>query len=189
VRTQTLSTRPRGDFIFPFEIRLNGCDGGSDFGQTGTTTYQSQVLPLYPCDSIGQGGYGFPFPSPPAAPVEYFQVTGPVPSIASQAKIVFFAACDLDAAMQIFMGIDNSTTGRALLFPPSSTDIDLDMGEFEWEQIVANLTSGQNLQQAVANANTKTAGQPWFNLQGQQVPAQAWLVIGDSGNGGAGIHF
>jgi hypothetical protein len=80
--------------------------------------------------------------------------------------------------------------GRALLFPSSATaDVDLDMGEFEWEQIVANLTSGQNLQQAVANANTATANKQWFNLQGQQVPAQAWQVIGDSGNGGTGIHF
>jgi hypothetical protein len=64
------------------------------------------------------------------------------------------------------------------------------MGEFEREQIIANLTSGQNLQLAVNNANTATAAHPtWYNSSGQPVPAQAWQVIGDSGNGGTGIHF
>jgi hypothetical protein len=91
--------------------------------------------------------------------------------------------------MQNFFGITNSTVGQALLFPSIATDIDLDMGEYEWEQIVANLTNGQNLQQAVANANAATAKKTWTNDQGKQVPAQAWQVIGDSGKGGAGIHF
>jgi len=91
--------------------------------------------------------------------------------------------------VKTFLGVTNSAAGRALLFPQSITDIDLDMGEFEREQIVANLTSGQNLQQAVANANTATAQKTWYNDKGQQVPPQAWQVIGDSGNHGAGIHF
>jgi hypothetical protein len=96
--------------------------------------------------------------------------------------------------MQNFFGFTNSTVGRALLFPQNVTDIDLDMGEYEWEQILANLTSGQNLQSAVANANTATAKITWYQYNPatggkSQVPAQAWQVIGDSGNGGAGIHF
>jgi predicted secreted protein len=100
------------------------------------------------------------------------------------------AACNLNATMQNFMGITNSTVGRALLFPQQNTDIDLDMGEYEWLQIVANLTSGQNLQLAVSNANAATkAKAPWYNSSGQVVPPQAWQVIGDSGNGGTGIHF
>jgi hypothetical protein len=68
----------------------------------------------------------------------------------------------------------------------------LDKGEYEWLQILSNLESGQNLQQAVANANAKTAQQTWYTFVNgvqTQVPAQAWQVIGDSGNGGAGIHF
>jgi hypothetical protein len=154
---------------------------GLCFGQAGVE--QQSGLPLYPCDSIGQGGYGFAYNG------AFYQVSTVAPSIASQAKIIFFASCDLDTAMQTFLGVANSTAGRALLFPQSITDIDLDMGEFEWEQIVANLTSGQNLQQAVANANTATAQKTWYNDKGQQVPAQAWQVIGDSGNHGAGIHF
>jgi hypothetical protein len=129
-------------------------------------------------------------PPPPAIPVEYYPVSLAPPSIASQAKIIFFAACNLNASMQNFMGITNSTAGRALLFPQSVTDIDLDMGEFEWEQIVANLTSGQNLKQAVANAYTAVVAKaPWYNTSGQVVPPQMWQVIGDSGNNGAGINF
>jgi hypothetical protein len=159
---------------------------GVCFGQQGTD--QQSGLPLYPCYSTGTGGYGVEYNG------AFYQVTGPVPSLgASQAKIIFFAACDLDTTMQNFMGITNSTVGRALLFPQSATDIDLDMGEYEWLQILANLESGQNLQQAVANANAATAAKgPWYTLVNgvlTQVPAQAWQVIGDSGNGGAGIRF
>jgi hypothetical protein len=154
---------------------------GLCFGQQGT--YQG--YPLFSCYS-------------PTAPSEYmtpltngayYQVY-PALSLPTQAKIIFFAACELGTTMENFMGITNSTVGRALLFPSSSTaDIPLGMGEYEWLQIVANLTSSQNLQQAVANANTATAQIIWKNAQGQQVPAQAWQVIGDSGNGGTGIHF
>jgi len=67
------------------------------------------------------------------------------------------------------------------------------MGEYEWLHILANLGSGQNLKQAVANANAATAAAaPWYAMVNgvkTQIPAQAWRVIGDSGNGGAGIHF
>jgi Bacterial Ig-like domain (group 3)/Bacterial Ig-like domain (group 2) len=167
----------------------NGPAIGLCFGQEGITLYENHVLPVYPCDSILSGGYNFPNPSPPAVPVEFIEVSLAPPSLASQAKIIFFAACDLNENMQTFMGITNSTVGRALLFPPSLTDVNLDMGEFEWEQIVANLVSGQNLQQAKDNANATTATKTWYDLQGNIVPAQAWQVIGDSGNGGAGIRF
>jgi len=64
------------------------------------------------------------------------------------------------------MGITNSIAGRALLFPSSSiADVPLGMGEYEWLQIVANLTSGQNLQQAVANAHAailRQNNEPFF---------------------------
>jgi hypothetical protein len=66
------------------------------------------------------------------------------------------------------------------------------MGEYEWRQIVAYLESGQNLKQAVANADAKTAKKTWYKLvKGVMtvVPAQSWQVVGDSGNKGAGIHF
>jgi hypothetical protein len=159
---------------------------GICFGQIGI----EDGLPLYPCDSTGTGGYTFgPYNG------GYYEVSAVAPSIASQAKIIFFAACDLNTTMQNFFGITNSTVGRALLFPQSTTDIDLDMGEYEWEQIVAYLESGQNLQTAVDNANAKTkAFGPWYQYnavtgQNVQVPAQAWQVIGDSGNGGSGIRF
>ena len=166
---------------------LQGPSGGAIgicFGQTGN--YQG--LPLYPCDSTGQGGYYI------QSNGAYYQVFAAPPPLATQAKIIFFAACDLDTTMQNFFGFTNSTVGRALLFPQNVTDIDLDMGEYEWEQILANLTSGQNLQSAVANANTATAKITWYQYNPatggkSQVPAQAWQVIGDSGNGGAGIHF
>ena len=94
--------------------------------------------------------------------------------------------------MQTWLGVSNTTSGRALVVPPSATDIDLDMGEYEWLQILANLTSGQNLQTAVANANAATAPIAWYTVVNgvkTRVPAQTWQVIGDSGNGGAGIHF
>jgi hypothetical protein len=172
----------------------NGAAIGLCFGQQGTQIYEGQVpplvLPLYPCDSILSGGYGIYNPAPPAVPTEYYQVSLAPPSIASQAKIIFFAACELNAGMQNFMGITNSTVGRALLFPQSVTDIDLDMGEFEWLQILANLEGGGNLQQAVAAANAAVVAKaPWYDNQGNIVPPQAWQVIGDSGNGGTGIHF
>jgi hypothetical protein len=171
---------------------------GICFGQDGTEVYfdtflnENLTLPLYPCISPLAGGYGFPIPAPTSTviPTEYFDVSQVAPSTVSQAKIIFFAACDLDTIMQTFFGITNSTAGRALLFPSIATDIDLDMGEYEWEQIVAGLASGQNLQQAVANANAAVVRKaPWYNNLGQVVPPQSWQVIGDSGNGGTGIHF
>ena len=51
------------------------------------------------------------------------------------------------------------------------------MGEYEWRQIVAYLESGQNLKQAVANADAKTAKKTWYKLvKGVMtvVPAQSW---------------
>jgi hypothetical protein len=168
---------------------LQGPSGGAIgicFGQIGI----EEELPLYPCVSTGTGGYTLgPYNG------AHYQVEAVAPSIASQATIIFWAACDLDTTMQQFFGITNSTAGRALLFPSNVTDIDLDMGEFEWRQIVAYLESGQNLQQAVANANIDTANQaPWYQWNSATntnvlVPPQTWQVIGDSGNLGAGIHF
>jgi hypothetical protein len=117
----------------------------------------------------------------------------PVLPMDTKAKIIFIAACDLDQNMQLWLGVTNATPNRALVVPQSITDIDLDMGEFEWLQILRYLTSGKNLQQAVSLANNDVAGKQWFMLQPggspTPVPAQAWQVIGDSGNGGAGIHF
>lgn len=67
------------------------------------------------------------------------------------------------------------------------------MGEFEWRQIIANMESGQNLKDAVANANAATASKAWFttDVNGNQirVPAQAWQVIGNNNDGGANAHF
>ena len=149
--------------------------------------------PIWPCYSplLGQNFEG-PDPDDQAVIDETFGV----PSLGgSQAKIIFFAACDLNVSMQNFFGINNSTVGRALLFPPNLTEIDLDMGEYEWEQIVAYLTSGQNLKQAVASANAATKAKGGWKKYDPKtggtspVAAQAWQVIGDSGNGGAGIHF
>jgi hypothetical protein len=123
----------------------------------------------------------------------YYELFGPLPSLGgSQAKIIFWGACQLGTDMQNFVGINNSTPGRALLFPPSATDIDLDMAEFEWLQIVANLESGQNLKDAVNNAYNAASQKTWYaiiNGVQTQVPAQLWQIIGDSGNGGTGIHF
>jgi hypothetical protein len=117
----------------------------------------------------------------------------PAPPIVSQAKIIFISACNMDVNMQAWLGVNSNATGRALVVPQSTTDVDLDMGEYEWLQILHYLTSGQNLQQAVANANNDVAHThgPWYNNSQppQQVQPQAWQVIGDSGNGGAGIHF
>ena len=125
---------------------------------------------------------------PPTPATEY-----PIPPMDTKAKIIFIAACDLDQNMQVWLGVTNATPNRALVVPKSITDIDLDMGEFEWLQILRFLTSGKNLQQAVSLANNDVAGKQWFMLQPggspTPVPAQAWQVIGDSGNGGAGIHF
>jgi len=161
------------------------CFGQIDFNQV-------MNIPIYPCYSTlpGLDNEGFVYNG-----AEY-TVLGSLASIGpSQAKIIFVAACDLDASMQNFMGISNSTVGRALLFPQSVTDIDLDQGEFEWRQILANMASGQNLQVALDNANKATANQPpWYQWDSTTntnvlVPPQTWQVIGDSGNGGAGIHF
>lgn len=93
--------------------------------------------------------------------------------------------------MQTWLGVSNSTVAQALVVPQIITEVDLDMGEYEWLQTLRYLTSGQNLQQAVANANYDVANThgPWYDNTGKQVPAQAWQVIGDSGNGGTGIHF
>jgi hypothetical protein len=95
----------------------------------------------------------------------------------------------MDANMQTWLGINNNTAGRALVVPPSNTEVLLGMGEYEWLHILRYLTSGQNLQQAVASANSDVAHQTWTDNQGNPYPAQAWQVIGDSGNGGTGIHF
>jgi hypothetical protein len=159
---------------------------GVCFGQQGIDPQTG--WPLYPCYSpLSGNNYTFEYNN------GVYDVTYGAPSLGgSQAKIVFWAACELSTTMQNFMGITNSTAGRALIFPASVTDIDLDMGEYEWLQILANLESGQNLKQAVANANAATAKITWYtpvNGVNTPVPAQAWQVIGDSGNGGAGIHF
>jgi hypothetical protein len=63
----------------------------------------------------------------------------------------------MDVNMQKWLGVSNSTAGRASVVPQSNTEIDLDMGEYEWLQILHYLTSGENLQQAVANANNDVA--------------------------------
>jgi len=64
------------------------------------------------------------------------------------------------------------------------------MGEYEWLHILSYLTSGQNLQQAVSHANQDVINaRPWYDDQNHEIPPQAWKVIGDSGNHGAGIHF
>ncbi len=122
---------------------------------------------------------------PPAPP----QTDYPAPSPANQAAIIFISACNMDANMQTWLGINNNTAGRALVVPPSNTEVLLGMGEYEWLHILRYLTSGQNLQQAVASANSDVAHQTWTDNQGNPYPAQAWQVIGDSGNGGTGIHF
>ena len=83
----------------------------------------------------------------------------------------------------------------ALIFPPNLTDINLDMGEYEWEQIGAHLASGRNLKQAVLSANAKTKAKGGWKKYDpatgvtSPVAAQAWQAIGDSGNGGSGIRF
>ncbi len=164
-----------------FEQQVNGTTvaTGICFGQQGmyTDPKSGNTVPYFPC-------YGPQYTGAILYNTAYYELFGPIPSLGgSQAKIIFWAACKLGTDLQNFVGINNSTVGRAMLFPPPNTDIDLSMGEYEWEQIVANLTSGQNLQQAVANANAATAKITW------STPAQAWQVIGDSGNGGAGIHF
>jgi hypothetical protein len=95
----------------------------------------------------------------------------------------------MDANMQAWLGISNNTAGRALVVPQSNAEILMGMGEFEWLHTLRYLTSGQDLQQAVFNANSDVASQTWKDNTGKVVPAEAWQVIGDSGNGGAGIHF
>jgi Bacterial Ig-like domain (group 3)/Bacterial Ig-like domain (group 2)/Galactose oxidase, central domain len=173
-----------------FELLVNGTKGawGICFGQQGTyiDPVSGNGFPSFPC-------YGPTYTGSILYNNSYYELFAPMPSLGgSQAKIIFWASCQLGPDMQSFMGITNSTPGRALLFPPSATDIDLDMGEFEWLQIVGNLAKGQNLKDAVSNANAATANQTWYamiNGVKTQVPAQAWQVIGDSGNGGTGIHF
>ena len=129
--------------------------------------------------------------NPPTPATEY-----PVPPMDTKAKIIFISACDMDANMQVWLGVTNATPNRALVVPESITDIDVDMGEYEWLRILRYLTSGKNLQQAVENANTDVANptlNTWYAIQPdgskKQVPPQRWQVIGDSGNGGTGIHF
>ena len=128
---------------------------------------------------------------PPAPPSTDY----PAPPLVSQAMILFVSACNMDANMQTWLGISNSTAGRALVVPQINTEVELDMGEYEWLRILSYLTSGhQNLQQAVAQANNDVANHHggWLDNTGKQVPAQAWQVIGDAGNPnnrGAGIHF
>ncbi len=115
----------------------------------------------------------------------------PASLLANQATIIFISACNMDANMQAWLGITNTTTGRAVVVPESNSEVVLGMGEYEWLHILRYLTSGQNLQQAVFNANADVASPQnhWTDNQGNPVPAQAWQVIGDSGNGGTGIKF
>lgn len=63
----------------------------------------------------------------------------PAPPLVTQAKIIFIAACNMDANMQKWLGVTSSTVGRALVLPLSTTDIDLDMGEYEWERIAVHV--------------------------------------------------
>jgi hypothetical protein len=116
-----------------------------------------------------------------------------VPPLASQATIIFISACDVDANMQAWLGVSNNTPGRALVVPVNQTAVDIDMGEYEWLQILRFLTSGENLQQAVSDANAAVKAKPWGQIQPDgstlPTPAQAWRVIGDGGNGGTGIQF
>jgi len=174
---------------FLLTVNGNASAWGVCFGQQGTYTdpVSGSSYPFFPC-------YGPTYTGAILYSNSYYELFGGNPTLGgSQAKIIFWAACQLGTDMQNFIGISNSMAGRALLFPSSATtDIDLDMGEYEWLQIVANLESGQNLKNAVANANTATASKTWYKLVNgvkTSVPAQAWTVIGDSGNGGAGIHF
>jgi hypothetical protein len=56
------------------------------------------------------------------------------------------------------------------------------------------LESGKNLKQAITNGHAKTVGITWYEYDSATdsnlpAPAQAWQVIGDSDNGGAGIQF
>ena len=96
----------------------------------------------------------------------------------------------MDANMHAWLGVSNATSGRALVVPQSNTEVLLGMGEYERLRILSYLTSGQNLQQAVANANVDVVkAAPWKDNTGTIYPPQAWQVIGDSGKGGTGIHF
>jgi hypothetical protein len=173
-----------------FEQTVNGATvaTGICFGQQGTyiDPVSGNSFPSFPC-------YGPQYTGAILYNNSYYELFGPLPSLGgSQAKIIFWGACQLGTDMQNFVGINNSTPGRALLFPPSATDIDLDMAEFEWLQIVANLESGQNLKDAVNNAYNAASQKTWYaiiNGVQTQVPAQLWQIIGDSGNGGTGIHF
>ena len=124
-----------------------------------------------------------PNPKYPTMTVAY-----PVDPLTTQAKIIFIAACVMDANMQSWLGITSATLGRALVVPPSATDIDLDMGEYEWERIALHLNDVPGvttLRTAVAAANADVVNAaPWYNEMNQVVPPQAWQVIGDSS-----IHF
>jgi hypothetical protein len=168
------------DSTAPFPVRAIGlCFAGG-------YCVERQAVPGDPeyCAMVGCFlGYG---ENPPLVNV----VEYPAPSPVFQASIVFIAACNMDANMQSWLGITNNTAGRALLVPQNTTDIDLDMGEYEWLRILAYLTSGKNLQQAVNSANADVATKaPWHDVNNNVVPPQAWQVVGDSGNGGTGIHF
>lgn len=117
----------------------------------------------------------------------------PAPPLAIQPKVLFISACEMDPNMQNFLGINDNTAGRWLVVPVDVTEVLLGMGEYEWLQILRYLTSGQNLQNAVNNANLDVLqaaqASPWRDPTGKIYPPEAWKVIGNNHDGGAGFQF
>jgi hypothetical protein len=121
----------------------------------------------------------------------WYQIDPGPPSFASQAQLIFIAACDLDVSMQSFLGITNSTHRRWLIVPESPTEVTLTMGEFAWLSIAQYLTKGNNLQVAISKANHDLdVHPPWTDqLTKKIVPTVHWMAIGNNADEGAGMNF
>jgi hypothetical protein len=107
-----------------------------------------------------------------------------VPSVNTNAKVIFIGACDvLHDVLPGLWNINNQSQGRALVVPDLDASrlanaglVDLWHATNVWEHIATGLLAGQTLRQAVDAANA------WLLVSGIPTathPAETWKIIGD----------
>ena len=94
-----------------------------------------------------------------------------VNSVATNAKVLFFASCKIGDVFNSLWGIDSNTKGRALIVPSTPIqNTNLLNGAIAWLSIATALAEGKTVSQAVQLGNDAVAA---------SFGTDRWTVIGD----------